>query len=114
MAKPHLSNLNEDPQLTRKVNYALDIECCNIGRRNSDPPNQIEIGGMGIRKLHASIIKSGEDFLIKSVSEGEESNCYLNGDLILAETKLFHLDRLSFGTNNMFLFLLPGSQPRSE
>lgn len=41
MTKPHLSNLNEDPQLTRKVNYALEIECCTIGRRNTDPPNQI-------------------------------------------------------------------------
>jgi hypothetical protein len=46
--------LNEDPQLSRKINYLLE-ERNTIGRRNLDPPNTIEIGGMGIRNLHAII-----------------------------------------------------------
>lgn len=45
---------------------------------------------------------------------GEESNCYLNGDQIVKPEKLYHLDRLSFGTNNMFLVLLPGYPVREE
>jgi len=49
--------LNEDPQLSRKINYALKEEVSTIGRRNMDPPNIIEIGGMGIRQLHAIITK---------------------------------------------------------
>lgn len=24
ISKPHLSNLNQDPQLSRKINYAID------------------------------------------------------------------------------------------
>lgn len=54
-SKPHISNLNEDPQLSRKINYSLDREASHIGRRNIEPQNHIEIGGMGIRNLHASI-----------------------------------------------------------
>ena len=34
LTKPHLSNLNEDPQLSRRINYSIDIEVSNIGRRN--------------------------------------------------------------------------------
>ena len=55
--KPHISNLNEDPQLSRKINYSIDRDRSNIGRRNVQPQNDIEIGGMGIRQLHASIKK---------------------------------------------------------
>ena len=32
-----------------------------IGRRNMEPPNIIEIGGMGIRRLHASIERKEEE-----------------------------------------------------
>lgn len=55
LTKPHLSNLNEDPQLSRKINYLLEPQN-TIGRRNLTPPNSIEIGGMGIRNLHAMIL----------------------------------------------------------
>lgn len=41
LSQPHLSNLNEDPQLSRRVNYALAQEQSHIGRRNLDPPNHI-------------------------------------------------------------------------
>lgn len=41
-----------------------------------------------------------------------DSSIYLNGDQIAKEERLFNLDRLSFGTNNMFLLLLPGTDSR--
>lgn len=62
-SKPHLSNLNEDPQLSRKINYSIDKPKSTIGRRNAEPPNDIEIGGMGIRNLQA-IIEVNEEGLI--------------------------------------------------
>ena len=40
-SRPHISNLNEDPQLSRKINYSIDTECTKIGRRNTDPKNDI-------------------------------------------------------------------------
>lgn len=33
--KPHLSNLNQDPQLSRKINYSIDRELTKLGRRNA-------------------------------------------------------------------------------
>ena len=87
MAKPHLSNLNEDPQLSRKIHYSIDKPKSTIGRRNIEPPNDIEIGGMGIRPLHAIMEtnEEGQIFLDPKFS-GEESGCYLNGTLVLEKT----------------------------
>ena len=115
--------MNEDPQLSRKINYAMNEHSNNIGRRNVTPPNHIEIGGMGIRQLHAAIRRTENSekdeelagySILPEGSFGEESNCYLNGDQISKEEQLYHLDRLSFGTNNMFLVLLPGYPVREE
>ena len=57
-----------------------------------DPPNAIEIGGMGIRQLHASIERKeeGEEerevtFFITPQDFGEECNCYLNGDQLVKQ-----------------------------
>lgn len=55
--KPHFSNLNQDPQLSRRINYSIFEEKTTIGRRNTEPENKIQIGGMGIRSLHAVITK---------------------------------------------------------
>ena len=114
VTQPHLSNLNEDPQLSRKVNYLLEGTESKIGRRGMEPPNTIEIGGMGIRDLHAVILKEEEGFfLVPAVKEGE-SSCFVNGDMISQKEPLRHLDRISFGTNNIFLLLLPDEEPREK
>lgn len=57
---PHLSNLNEDPQLSGRINYSLEGEVIKIGKRNMTPVNDIEMGGIGIKPLHA-IIRLGEE-----------------------------------------------------
>jgi len=57
LKRPHLANLNQDPQLSRKVKYSIDKEETRVGKRGISPPNDIEIGGMGIRKVHAIIQK---------------------------------------------------------
>ena len=64
--KPHLSNLNQDPQLSRKINYAIDKEVNHVGKRNAEPHNEIEIGGMGIRNLHALIKNNSENRIFVS------------------------------------------------
>ena len=87
MTKPHLSNLHEDPYLSRKINYSIDMARCTIGRRNMEPPNDIEIGGMGIRSQHC-IVEANEEGLVfaEPVPTGEDSGCYLNGEQILERT----------------------------
>ena len=44
--------------------------------------NDIEIGGMGIRKLHAVIKNQEGVFTLEPVCDDEESGCYLNGDMM--------------------------------
>jgi hypothetical protein len=114
LKRPHLANLNQDPQLSRKVKYSIDKEETRVGKRGITPTNDIEIGGMGIRKMHALIQKREGEYVLVAVDGGEDSGCYLNGNLVGAEEKIYHLDRVSFGTNNIFLLLLPGTPPREE
>ncbi len=52
--------------------------------------------------------------MLVAVEGGEDSGCYVNGNLVAGEEKIYHLDRVSFGTNNIFLLLLPGNNPREE
>jgi ATP-dependent 26S proteasome regulatory subunit len=85
LKRPHLANLNQDPQLSRKVKYSIDKEETRVGKRGISPPNDIEIGGMGIRKVHAIIQKREGDFFLVAVEGGEDSGCYLNGNLVSVE-----------------------------
>lgn len=73
-----------------------------------NPSNHIEIGGMGIRSLHAKITNEEGVIMIEPVFNGEDSGCYLNGDSIVQKIELKNLDRLIFGTNNMFIVVIPG------
>lgn len=69
---------------------------------------------MGIRDLHAKIEKHEDDKIyIEPISEEEDSGCCLNGCPIIGRTELMHFDRLTFGTNNMFIVLIPGTEPRN-
>ena len=86
-----------------------------IGRRNADPENKIEIGGIGIRSCHASIEKTEENkLMISPTLENEDSGCYLNGNYIMKKTELMHLDRLIFGTNNFFVIIIPEGDVRDS
>jgi hypothetical protein len=50
---PHITNLNEDPQLSGMLYYNM-IDCpIHIGRKTGDPKPKITIGGIGILPNHA-------------------------------------------------------------
>ena len=49
---PHLTNLNEDPQLTGMLYYNLTEAPIYVGRKNGNPKPQIIIGGIGILSNH--------------------------------------------------------------
>lgn len=110
--KPHLANLNQDPQLSRKVKYSIDQDEVKVGKRGHSPANDIEIGGMGIRGVHAIIKKIEDEYFIVPIEGGDDSGCYLNGNLVINEEKIYHFDRVSFGTNNIFLTIMPDTKPR--
>ena len=52
---PHLTNLNEDPQMSGLVFYSLVSGVIHIGRRSGDPVPQIILGSIGIKPNHAKI-----------------------------------------------------------
>jgi hypothetical protein len=60
-SKPHLSNLNEDPFLSRKIIYSIDRDAIRIGKKNVEPKNDIEITGLGVLPLVATISHYEED-----------------------------------------------------
>jgi hypothetical protein len=63
--------LNQDPQLSRKVNYSIADTETKIGKRGAEIGNDIEIGGMGIRSLQAVVKHVDGDFLLEPVFEGD-------------------------------------------
>lgn len=68
--------------LSQKIKYALDQDTIKIGKRKHEPKNDVEIGGMGIRPLHANISKRDDKYFIESEvcsEENEDTGVYLNG-----------------------------------
>jgi hypothetical protein len=49
---PHLTNLNEDIQLSGKMYYSLK-KVTHIGRHDGEPAPQIVLRGVGIQRNHA-------------------------------------------------------------
>ena len=49
---PHLTNLNEDPQLSGMLYYNLQECPIHVGRKNGVPKPKITIGGIGILPNH--------------------------------------------------------------
>ena len=115
-SRPHLFNLNQDPQLSQRIFYSIDNQTTKVGKRGAEPTNDIELGGMVIRNLHAIITKSEEGLLFVEpiYHEEEDSNCYINGDPIVEKIELKHYDRLTFATNNMFVVQIPGGEKRDD
>jgi pSer/pThr/pTyr-binding forkhead associated (FHA) protein len=67
--KAHIVNLNEDPMLSRKMKYPLDKEEILIGRKNAEPPNDIVLGGVGVRSHHATIVKKEGSYWLKPTED---------------------------------------------
>jgi hypothetical protein len=66
---PHIINLNEDPQLDRKVYYDLaKADATHVGRKNGDPEPQVVLGGIGIQSNHAVFEKTKKGYIIKPTS----------------------------------------------
>lgn len=67
--------------MSRRINYSINKEETKIGKRNMEPANDIEIGGMGIRPMHAVVTKEEGRFYIQHLGpNNEDSDVYLNGE----------------------------------
>jgi kinesin family protein 13 len=108
---PHLSNVNEDPMLTGKVIHSFkDQPVIKVGRKNCVGPNDIKLSAMGILPEHAILeieTEEGEEggaVYLSPASEDVKTGLYLNGERVEQKERLYHLDRIIFGTSTIFLF----------
>ena len=122
---PHLTNLNEDTQLSGKVYYNLgDLGQADvrIGRQDNAGANQIVLRGIGIQQNHArfKVEPSGQIRLIVKGQDAFESTL-VNGQKLQPSKSNFgsmpqegeeeysvlmsHLDRVALGTGQQALFM---------
>lgn len=86
-----------------------------VGRKNGDPKPSIVLGGVGIRNNHAIFQQKDDGFIYLMATEPEAlEHILVNGQKLeeqpetgVSEQRLFHLDRIVFGINTIFLFKYP-------
>ena len=107
---PHLSNINEDPMLTGKVMHSFkEKPTIRVGRKNKNNNPDIRLNALGILDLHALLEYEEEEdgpgavYLSPGSSE-VKTGLFLNGERVQERERLFHLDRIIFGTATIFLF----------
>jgi hypothetical protein len=103
---PHLLVLNEDPQLSHKLRYALNELPVYVGRKHGNPTPQITLSGIGIKQNHAIFVKEGDGILLKQNDKDAREYIFINGKKIPEQGQIInHKDRIVFGTNSIFLYM---------
>ena len=103
---PHLLVLNEDPQLSYKLRYALNELPVHVGRKNGNPVPQIILSGIGIKQNHAVFMREGNNILLKHVEKEANEYIFINGKKIPEQGQIInHKDKIIFGTNSIFLYM---------
>lgn len=103
----HIVNLNEDPQLDRKVFYDLTkADSTHVGRRNGDPEPSVVLGGIGIQNNHAVFEKTKNGYFLTPASPQSLDQIIINGKKLESKDGILLKpnDRIIFGTNSVFLF----------
>ena len=97
--EPHITNLNEDPQMSGIVYTSLLKGEILIGRKTADPQPDIILGAIGIQKNHGKIkLKPNGLYELQVVSEAAMSTL-INGEALTVQKRrrvLNHCDRISF------------------
>ena len=107
-SKPHLANLNEDPQLNKILCHSLAQEKTTIGRKEDSV--DITLNGIGVQDEHCYIQNFGGRV---TLTPCEQSNyrkqplLYRNGILVEVTIELENNDRIFIGTSAAFLVKIP-------
>lgn len=109
---PHLSNLNEDAMLSGKLLFYLDKKSTKFGRKDANPPCDIQLSGLGVLKEHAIIEKNNEEFEIKQLDQNAKIK--VNGSPVKGTMKLEHRDRILFGSTHLYVFQEPSQKRKHE
>jgi len=96
---PHMTNLNEDPQMSGIMYTSLQKGEILIGRKTAEVQPDIILGAIGIQKNHGKItLKPNGLFELSVVIEAAIST-YVNGEALTVQKRrrvLNHCDRISF------------------
>lgn len=96
---PHITNLNEDPQMSGIIYTSLQKGEILIGRKTGIPQPDIILGAIGIQKNHGKIkLKANGLFELSVVAEAAITT-YVNGEHLTVNKRsrvLNHCDRISF------------------
>ena len=107
ISKPHLVVLNEDPQLSHKLRYALNKLPVYVGRKHGNPPPQITLSGIGIKQNHAVFEADGDEVKLKPNESGAKEYIFVNGKKLETDEGviLSSKDRITFGTNTILVYM---------
>jgi len=78
-----------------------------VGRKHGNPPPEITLSGIGIKINHASFEEFGTEVLLLPNDDDAKDFIFINGQQMLDDDGeiLTHGDRITFGTNTVFLFM---------
>ena len=96
---PHITNLNEDPQMSGIVYNSLTKGEILIGRKTATPQPDIILGAIGIQKNHGKITLKQNGLFELSVAAEAAITTMVNGESMTVQKRkriLNHCDRISF------------------
>ncbi|CAL4119353.1 unnamed protein product, partial [Meganyctiphanes norvegica] len=110
--KPHMINLNMDPQLSGRIVHILMAGNNTIGNRKGEE-SKITMVGPGMQETHAtiSVLKTGK---VNLKPYNTDCRILVNGSAIQGETTLCHNDRLVFGSTQIWVFQNPKEKEASK
>eukprot|EP00731_Ephydatia_muelleri_P010946 Em0005g1532a len=102
--KFYLVNLNADPTMNELlVCYLKDLT--RVGRPNAEPPQDIQLQGLGITNEHCIIELVNREVFLTPM---RGSRTLVNGIVITDRTQLRHGGRILLGNNHLFRLNCPG------
>ena len=111
---PHLTNLNEDPQLSQQIYYSMTDMPVLVGRKNDDPKPKIIFGGISVHKNHGKFTMAENGLITFELTAMDAiDQTLINGERLDPENPfkvLQHLDCIYFGSGAMLLFKYPLQQ----
>lgn len=106
---PHLTNLNEDPQLNGQIKHKItsDEQVIGKGGRSS-----IVVNGLGVSQEHCKIVCHGNKFILTPLDSSVKT--MVNGQLISGPVEIHNQDRIRFGNHVFFSFIDPSQEQNEE
>ena len=106
---PHLTNLNEDPQLNGQIKHKISSEEQVIGKGGR---SSITINGLGVSQEHCKIVSHNNKFILTPVDPSVKT--MVNGQLISGPVEIHNQDRIRFGNHVFFSFVDPSQEQNPD